>query len=86
VGILQGLSSPLFNILPLDLGATKAQQTAISSIRSLPASFIKLIFGFVNHNLPVAGYRRKPYMLFGWLMASLSLFSLLLLSNLNVSP
>jgi len=59
VGVLQGLSSPLINVFPLDLGATEAQQTTVSSIRSLPASF-KLVFGFLSDNLPLAGYRRKP--------------------------
>jgi hypothetical protein len=39
VGILQGLSGPFINVYPLFLGATEAQQTTISSIRSLPASF-----------------------------------------------
>ena len=38
VGLLQGLSSPLINVFPLDLGATEAQQMTVSSIRSLPAS------------------------------------------------
>lgn len=83
VGILQGLSGPLINVLPLDLGATAAQQTTISGIRSLPASF-KLFFGFLSDNLPMCGYRRKPYMLMGWLMASLSLLTLLMGSNLRV--
>lgn len=83
VGLLQGLSSPLVNVFPLDLGATPAQQTSISAIRSLPASF-KLLFGFMSDNLPVLGYRRKPYMFFGWFLASLSLFLLLSGSNLNV--
>jgi hypothetical protein len=39
VGLLQGLSGPLINVYPLDLGATEAQQVTLSSIRSLPASF-----------------------------------------------
>ena len=83
VGLLQGLSSPLVNVFPLDLGATPAQQTSISAIRSLPASF-KLVFGFMSDNLPVMGYRRKPYMFFGWFMASLSLVFLLANSNLSI--
>lgn len=85
VGLLQGLSSPLINTFPLDLKATEAQQTTISSIRSLPASF-KLLFGFLSDTSPIMGYRRKPYMLIGWLLASCSLFSLLLFSNLHVPP
>jgi BT1 family len=83
VGLLQGLSSVAVNVLPLDLGATEAQQTTVSSIRSLPSSF-KLLFGFVSDNVPIAGYRRKPYMLLGWFIAALSMLSLFTMSNLNV--
>jgi hypothetical protein len=85
VGLLQGLSSPLINVFPLHLGATEAQQTTISSIRSLPASF-KLIFGFISDNFPMGGYRRKPYMWIGWLMASVSLLLLILFSNTHLAP
>lgn len=83
VGLLQGLSSPLINVFPLDLGATEAQQTTVSSIRSLPASF-KLVFGFLSDTVPVQGYRRKPYMFLGWFMASFSMLLLLLTTNLDV--
>ncbi|KAL3931193.1 MAG: hypothetical protein SGARI_004270, partial [Bacillariaceae sp.] len=83
VGILQGLSGPLINVYPLDLGATEAQQMTLSSIRSLPASF-KLIFGFISDNFPIIGYRRKSYMLLGWGLASLSMFGLMLRSNLSL--
>lgn len=83
VGLLQGLSSVAINVMPLDLGATEAQQTTLSSIRSLPASF-KLIFGFWSDNVSIGGYRRKPYMLLGWFVASASMLMLLLLTNLNI--
>jgi hypothetical protein len=82
VGILQGLSGPLINVYPLDLGATEAQQVTVSGIRSLPASF-KLIFGFISDNFPLAGYRRKSYMFLGWLLASCSLMVLLVFSDLS---
>jgi hypothetical protein len=82
VGILQGISGPLINVYPLDLGATEAQQVTVSSIRSLPASF-KLIFGFVSDNFPLRGYRRKSYMLIGWLLSSLSFLILILFSDLS---
>ena len=84
VGLLQGLSGPLINVYPLDLGATEAQQTTVSSIRSLPASF-KLVFGFLSDNLPIQGYRRKSYMLIGWTVASMSLLALMSLSDLTMS-
>ncbi len=83
VGLLQGLSSVVVNVLPLDLGASEAQQTTVSSIRSLPSSF-KLLFGFLSDNVPLSGYRRKPYMLIGWGIAALAMASLLFFSNLRV--
>jgi hypothetical protein len=82
VGLLQGLSGPFVNVYPLFLGATEAQQTTISSIRSLPASF-KLGFGFFSDNVPFMGYRRKGYMFIGWAMSSFSMIALLALSNLD---
>ena len=84
VGLLQGLSGPFINVYPLDLGATEAQQTTISSLRSLPASF-KLAFGFLSDNFPVLGYRRKSYMFFGWFVATLSMVSLMLFSDLTLT-
>lgn len=83
VGILQGLSGPLINVYPLDLGATEAQQTTLSSIRSLPASF-KLIFGFISDNLPVCGYRRKSYMGVGWGLAAASMMALIFTTDLTL--
>jgi BT1 family len=76
VGILQGLSGPLINAYPLELGATEAQQTTLSGIKSLPASF-KLLFGFLSDNVPLGGYRRKSYMIIGWGLAALSMVALM---------
>jgi len=84
VGLLQGLSSPLINVFPIDLGATEAQQTTLSSIKSLPASF-KLIFGFLSDNFSFFGYRRKPYMFAGWLLSSAAMMMLILFTNLDIS-
>ena len=84
VGLLQGLSSPIIGVLPLDLAASEAQQTTFGAIRGLPASF-KILFGFVSDNYPILGYRRKPYMFAGWILASLSMAALLLFSNLDVT-
>jgi hypothetical protein len=85
VGILQGLSGPLINVYPIDLGATEAQQTTLSTIKSLPASF-KLLFGFLSDNVPINGYRRKSYMIIGWGLAAFSMFSLLFLSDVTLDP
>jgi len=85
VGLLQGLTSPLINVFPKDLGASQAQQTTVSAVRSLPATF-KLLFGFLSDNLPMCGFRRKPYMFMGWLLSSLSMVSLLVFTNLDIPP
>jgi len=84
VGLLQGLSGPFINVYPLEMGATEAQQTTISSLRSLPASF-KLAFGFLSDNLPFMGYRRKSYMTIGWTLCTLSMISLLMFSDLSTT-
>ena len=84
VGILQGLSGPLINVYPLDLNATEAQQTTISTLKSLPAS-LKLIFGFISDNFPIFGYRRKSYMFVGWAMSAAAFGSLLLTTDLTLS-
>lgn len=84
VGILQGLSGPLLNVYPLDLNATEAQQTTISTLKSLPAS-LKLIFGFISDNFPILGYRRKSYMLIGWAMTAAAYGSLLFTTDLSLS-
>jgi len=84
VGVLQGLSGPLINVYPLDLNATEAQQTTISTLKSLPAS-LKLIFGFLSDNFPILGYRRKSYMLIGWGLSALSYGSLLFTTDLTLS-
>jgi MFS family permease len=76
VGLLQGLSAVAVNV-------TEAQQTTMSGIRSLPASF-KLLFGFLSDVAPIGGYRRKPYMMAGWGLASLSMVLLMTGSNLNI--
>lgn len=75
VGVLQGLSGPLLNVLPLDIGATEAQQITISSLKSLPASF-KLLFGFYSDGHTLFGYRRKSYMIIGWYMSALAMLLL----------
>jgi hypothetical protein len=85
VGLCQGSSSPLLNVLPLDLGATEAQQTTMFTLRFLPAS-LKIVFGFLSDSVPIMGYRRKPYMIIGWIIASLSQLILIFASNLHFNP
>eukprot|EP00815_Leptocylindrus_aporus_P000986 CAMPEP_0116055494 /NCGR_PEP_ID=MMETSP0322-20121206/3442_1 /TAXON_ID=163516 /ORGANISM="Leptocylindrus danicus var. apora, Strain B651" /LENGTH=518 /DNA_ID=CAMNT_0003539111 /DNA_START=64 /DNA_END=1621 /DNA_ORIENTATION=- len=84
VGIMQGLSGPLINVYPLDLGATEAQQASVGSLRSLPATF-KILFGFWSDNYKLFGYRRKSYMGLGWIVSSLSMIILLFVGGNNPS-
>ena len=75
VGIVQGMMRPVLNVYPLDLGATEAQQTTLASIATLPSA-LKILFGFWSDNVPIAGRRRKPYMLLGWILVSASMAAL----------
>ena len=84
VGTLQGLARPLLNVWPLDLGATEAQQTTMMAISTLPATF-KIVFGFWSDNVPIFGYRRKPYMLGGWVLCSVMMALLIWSSALTLS-
>jgi len=83
VGILQGMMRPVLNVYPLDLHATEAQQTTLASIATLPSA-LKILFGFVSDNVPIAGRRRKPYMLLGWCTVSGSMALLLWTSDLTL--
>lgn len=83
VGLVQGWAYPLINVYPLDLGATEAQQTTLSTLKGLPSCF-KIVFGFWSDNVPIYGYRRKPYMILGWSLSILSLMPLLLMSDLSL--
>jgi hypothetical protein len=83
VGLVQGITYPLINVYPLDLGATEAQQATIWFLRGLP-SCLKILFGFLSDNVPIAGYRRKPYMLLGFMISIASMLVFLLFSDLSL--
>ena len=83
VGILQGMMRPVLNVYPLDLGATEAQQTTLASIATLPSA-LKILFGFWSDNVPIAGRRRKPYMLLGWILVSASMAALWMTCDLSL--
>jgi len=82
-GLVQGLIYPLLNVYSLDLGATEAQQQTIMTLKELPSCF-KIVYGIWSDNVPIWGYRRKPYMFLGWLVAILSLLPLLFMSDLTL--
>ena len=84
VGCLQGLFRTFLNVYPLGLGATEAQQTTFSTIATIPAAF-KLLYGFTTDNVPIFGYRRKPYIFLGWFMASFMMLLLILTTDLTMT-
>jgi hypothetical protein len=81
--MITGLSRPLLNVYPLDLGATEAQQTTVAAVAMLPCTF-KIIFGFMSDQLPLCGYRRKGYMWIGWTISTVIMVYLLLTFDLNL--
>ena len=83
VGLVQGFMDPLMNVYPLDLGASEAQQTTIFTLKELPSCF-KILFGLLSDNIPIHGYRRKPYMLLGWMITSISIFMVIMVSDLSL--
>jgi MFS family permease len=80
---IEGLNRPLLNVYPLDLGATEAQQATLGLVVMMPST-LKIVFGFVSDNFPILGYRRKPYMLLGWLVVSIVMALLYQSSDLSM--
>ncbi|CAB9502212.1 Folate-biopterin transporter [Seminavis robusta] len=83
VGIVQGLSGPLLNVYPLDLGATEAAQMTIPVIFQFPAA-VKILYGFWSDSVPILGARRKPYMWMGWVLVSCTMMLLLGTADLTM--
>lgn len=83
VGIIQGLSGPLMNVYPMDLGATEAAQVTLSVIVQFPGT-IKIAYGFLSDSVPIFGARRKPYMWMGWIMVMCTMALLLSTTDLSM--
>lgn len=81
VGVIQGLSGPLLNVYPLDLGASEAAQVTFSNMTNFPGT-LKIVFGFLSDN--TLGGKRKPYMLMGWITVAGTMGYLLCLSGNNL--
>ncbi|KAF1336340.1 Transmembrane protein, partial [Globisporangium splendens] len=61
-GILPGLVYPFFKIY---LGLEGYQANATDTLLMF-AWYFKFVFGIISDCMPVYGYRRKPYIIFGW--------------------
>lgn len=59
--------TPVSYYLVEDLDASSTQVSIMSTLTSLPWSF-KIFYGLLSDGVPIAGYRRKPYLLLGWLI------------------
>ncbi|KAL7555416.1 hypothetical protein ACA910_017424 [Epithemia clementina (nom. ined.)] len=82
-GTSAGMFRTFLNVYPLDIGANEAQQTTCATLAALPAAF-KILYGFTSDTNPIFGYRRKPYLFLGWLLASMVMLSLLVSSDLTL--
>ena len=51
---------------------------AAATVASLPWSF-KVVFALLSDTVPIGGYRRRPYMVFGWAITAIFLIVLALL-------
>ena len=81
---ITGLYRPLLNVYPLDLEATEAQQATMNFVVMLPGT-MKILFGFISDNYPIAGYRRKPYMALGWILVTITMMTLYCFFDLNMA-
>jgi hypothetical protein len=78
VGLIYGgLPATTYGFLLGYLNVPAYVYSASHSVLTLPWSF-KFVFGAVSDCLPVCGYRRKPYMVAGWLLCTLMLVLLFL--------
>lgn len=81
----QGCLLPIMDDLPRELGASSAELNNIETIFYLPLYF-KIFLAFLTDALPIQGYRRRPYIFVGWLIAVLFVISLAALADANHKP
>lgn len=68
IGFLNGLLPALvYPFFKLYLNMDGFQVSAAATVVRLPWSY-KTLFGLLSDHFPIAGYRRKPYMLIGWVI------------------
>ncbi|OWY97182.1 Folate-Biopterin Transporter [Phytophthora megakarya] len=83
IGFLNGLLPALvYPFFKLYLNMDGYQVSAAASVVGLPWSY-KTLFGLLSDHLPIAGYRRKPYMLIGW---GISIVALAILACNPIAP
>ena len=78
VGVVYGgLPATTYGFLLGYLAVPSFVYQTCTTLLTLPWSF-KFVLGALNDCVPIFGYRRKPYMILGWLLCALMLFLLYL--------
>jgi len=67
--MIGGSTSLLYPVLIVKAGATASLMTASYAVVMVFWSY-KIVFGFLSDCFPIFGYRRKPYMVMGWLFCA----------------
>jgi len=76
VGVIYGgLPSTVYGFFLGYLNVEGYVYATAATIITMPWSF-KFFFGAINDCFPIAGYRRKPYMVFGWALCAAALLRL----------
>lgn len=76
IGFLNGLfPSLVYPFFKLYLNMQAYQASAAGMIMMLPWSY-KTFFGYLSDHAPILGYRRKSYILIGWIVSSVALLVL----------
>ncbi|TMW62204.1 hypothetical protein Poli38472_009697 [Pythium oligandrum] len=74
VGLVYGtLPYTIYPFLTAYLNMEGTATTSATALLSIPWS-LKVFIGMVSDNFPIFGYRRRPFMVFGWTMCCICLF------------
>ena len=67
--MIGGSTSLLYPVLIVQAGATASLMTASYAVVMVFWSY-KIVFGFLSDCFPIFGYKRKPYLVIGWLFCA----------------
>jgi Na+/melibiose symporter-like transporter len=73
--IYYGMPATIYGVFNGYLNVPGYVYSTAAVVVAMPWSF-KFLFGLVNDLVPINGYRRKPYMVVGWLMCAVTLIYL----------
>jgi hypothetical protein len=73
--MIGGSTSLLYPVLIVKAGATASLMTASYAVVMVFWSY-KIVFGFLSDCFPIFGYKRKPYIVIGWMFCAVVLIAL----------